>query len=137
MNQTEHTSMLQLLSVQITGDAAVLSSEKAFQTDAQPAITPAHTDQTETTKLEQTIKSDTPIATDPLVNNTSAPASPSKESKQDKEDIIEGNRMYHEALAYIKDAISPAMMKITPQDIQINDTFCKTLFTYAYPDFLD
>ena len=29
------------------------------------------------------------------------------------------------------------MMKITPQDIQVNDTFCKTLFTYAYPDFLD
>jgi hypothetical protein len=50
---------------------------------------------------------------------------------------VEGERIYHEALAYIKDAIAPAMMKVTPQDLQINDTFCKTLFTYAYPDFLD
>ncbi len=53
------------------------------------------------------------------------------------EDIREGERVYHEALAYIKDAIAPAMVKVTPQDIQINDTFCKTLFTYAYPDFLE
>jgi len=29
------------------------------------------------------------------------------------------------------------MVKVTPQDIQINDTICKTLFTYAYPDFLE
>lgn len=54
-----------------------------------------------------------------------------------KEDIREGEKTYHEALVYIKDAIAPAMMKIGPRDIQVNDTFCKTLFTYAYPDFLE
>ncbi len=53
------------------------------------------------------------------------------------EDMRKGEKMYHEALVYIKDAIAPAMMRVTPQDIQINDTICKTLFTYAYPDFLD
>jgi conjugal transfer ATP-binding protein TraC len=54
-----------------------------------------------------------------------------------KEDLREGERIYHEALVYIKDAIAPAMMKVGPRDIQVNDTFCKTLFTYAYPDFLE
>lgn len=29
------------------------------------------------------------------------------------------------------------MMKVNPREIQVNDTFCKTLFTYAYPDFLE
>jgi len=29
------------------------------------------------------------------------------------------------------------MIKVSPNDIQVNDTFCKTLFTYAYPDFLE
>ena len=53
------------------------------------------------------------------------------------EEIREGEDIYHEALIYIKDAIAPAMVKVSPNDIQVNDTFCKTLFTYAYPDFLE
>jgi hypothetical protein len=59
------------------------------------------------------------------------------DEKVSQDDYKAGEKIYHEALAYIKDAIAPAMVKVTPRDIQINDTFCKTLFTYAYPDFLE
>ena len=81
-------------------------------------------------------------------NISQPPVSPVSEVKADKVDISkeetvdrstfeEGERAYHEALVYIKDAIAPAFMRVTTQDVQINDTFCKTLFTYAYPDFLE
>jgi hypothetical protein len=44
---------------------------------------------------------------------------------------------YKEALAYVKDAISPAYMKIWPNKIQINETLARTYFIYAYPTFLE
>lgn len=62
---------------------------------------------------------------------------PESTTAPSNEEIREGENIYHEALAYIKDAIAPAMMRVSPHDIQVNDTFCKTLFTYAYPDFLE
>ena len=37
----------------------------------------------------------------------------------------------------MKDAIAPSMMKIDAQKIQVNDTFVRTYFTYAYPDYLE
>lgn len=65
-------------------------------------------------------------------NSTNEPT-----SKQDAQDILEGERMYQEALAFVKDAIAPAMIKIDAKHIQINSTFAKTFFTYAYPDYLE
>lgn len=59
------------------------------------------------------------------------------DSNATPEEIKNGEKIYREALAYIKDAIAPAMIKVNSRDIQVNDTFCKTLFTYAYPDFLE
>lgn len=53
------------------------------------------------------------------------------------EEFAEGEKIYQDALAYIKDAIAPAMVKVSANDIMVNDTICKTLFTYAYPDFLE
>jgi hypothetical protein len=44
---------------------------------------------------------------------------------------------YLGALAYIKDAISPAMMKVDATKLQIGDIYARTFFTYAYPDFLE
>ncbi len=61
-----------------------------------------------------------------------------KEEKAiDDKDIASAEKEYKEALAYIKDTISPAYMKIFPNKLQINNTLVKTFFVYAYPNFLE
>lgn len=63
-----------------------------------------------------------------------------KNSTQEKEEnkkILEAEKDYKEALAYIKDVISPAFMKVFPDKIRINNTFAKTFFVYAYPNFIE
>lgn len=55
---------------------------------------------------------------------------------EDKQ-ILETEKEYKSALAYIKDIISPSFMKIYPNKLQINNTFVKTFFIYAYPNFLE
>ncbi len=60
-----------------------------------------------------------------------------KLTKQEAEEIKIWEKEYKEALAFIKDAIAPAMMKLDATKIQINNTFVRTFFVYAYPDFLE
>lgn len=60
-----------------------------------------------------------------------------KIDKQEEKKILETEKEYKEALAYVKDAISPAYMKILPNKLQINNTLVKTFFVYAYPTFLE
>jgi conjugal transfer ATP-binding protein TraC len=58
-------------------------------------------------------------------------------SKQDEKIILETEKDYKDALAYIKDIISPAFLKVFPDKIRINNTFIKTYFVYSYPTFLE
>jgi conjugal transfer ATP-binding protein TraC len=60
-----------------------------------------------------------------------------KADKEDDKKVLETEKEYKEALAYVKDAISPAYMKILPNKLQINNTLVKTFFVYAYPTFLE
>lgn len=63
-----------------------------------------------------------------------------KEKNVDKNEakkLLETEKEYKEALAYVKDAISPAYMKIWPNKIQVNETLARTFFVYAYPTFLE
>nr|MDD3720841.1 DUF87 domain-containing protein [Candidatus Gracilibacteria bacterium] len=60
-----------------------------------------------------------------------------KTDKNEEKIILEAEKEYKEALAYVKDIISPAFMKIYPDKIKINETFAKTFFVYAYPNFLE
>ncbi|MDD3794309.1 MAG: DUF87 domain-containing protein [Candidatus Gracilibacteria bacterium] len=60
-----------------------------------------------------------------------------KPLKSEEKEIIESEKEYKAALAYIKDLISPAFMKVLPDKIQINNTIVKTFFVYAYPNFLE
>jgi conjugal transfer ATP-binding protein TraC len=114
MNTTTHTTLLDILTKPVTGDVGVLGDSKTLAIESP--IIHKKTSRTGIGKQEKTTEDIKDIS---------------------PEDIREGERIYHEALAYIKDAIAPAMVKISPQNIQVNDTFCKTLFTYAYPDFLE
>lgn len=61
--------------------------------------------------------------------------SPQKEvvSKEEEQSFKE----YNEALAYIKDVISPAFMRTYPDKIRVNNTYAKTYFIYAYPNYLE
>ncbi|MCT4617108.1 MAG: ATP-binding protein [Candidatus Gracilibacteria bacterium] len=60
-----------------------------------------------------------------------------KTNKEEDKKLLEIEKKYKEALAYVKDQISPAFMKIQADKVKINDTFSKTFFVYAYPDFLE
>jgi conjugal transfer ATP-binding protein TraC len=57
----------------------------------------------------------------------------SEENKQ----ILSAEKEYKEALAYVKDAISPAFLKVQKDNIRINNTYAKTFFVYSYPNFLE
>jgi len=58
-------------------------------------------------------------------------------TKEEKEKLKQADEEYTEALAFLKDAISPAFMKESSTHIQINNVFAKTFFVYAYPNFLE
>lgn len=60
-----------------------------------------------------------------------------KTLKGEEKEIIESEKEYKAALAYIKDLISPAFMKVLPDRVIINNTIAKTFFVYAYPNFLE
>ncbi len=60
-----------------------------------------------------------------------------KLTKEESDAVKKGEQEYKEALAFVKDAIAPAMMKIDWTKIQIWDTYVRTFFVYAYPDFLE
>ena len=60
-----------------------------------------------------------------------------KTSKEEDKKILQSEKEYKEALAYVKDIIAPAFMKVYPDKIRINNTYAKTFFVYAYPSFLE
>ncbi len=65
------------------------------------------------------------------------PTSAKELSKQEDKMLLQAEKEYKEALAYIKDMIAPAYMKIFPDKIKINNIYAKTFFVYAYPNFLE
>ncbi len=60
-----------------------------------------------------------------------------KMTKIEAEEMKQTEKEYKEALAYVKDMIAPAMMRIDATKLQIGDTYVRTIFTYAYPDVLE
>ncbi len=76
------------------------------------------------------IKAQTPP---PKKKKTSSKAD---EKKEDAE-IMESEKEYKSALAYVKDLVSPAFMRVQANKITVNNTQAKTFFVYAYPSFLE
>ncbi|EKE27966.1 MAG: hypothetical protein ACD_3C00116G0003 [uncultured bacterium (gcode 4)] len=60
-----------------------------------------------------------------------------KITREEAEEIKKGEKEYKDALAFLKDAIAPSMMKVDTTKLQIWDTYIRTVFVYAYPDFLE
>ncbi len=80
----------------------------------------------------------------PMVSPISSSVAPVVSSDIDKkltreEAMVmkETEKEYNESLAFIKDTIAPAMMRIDATKLQIGDTYIRTIFTYAYPDVLE
>ena len=59
------------------------------------------------------------------------------EDKVENKAILDAEQEYKEALAYLKDTISPAFLKFHSDKLQINNLYAKTFFIYAYPNFLE
>ena len=59
------------------------------------------------------------------------------QTKIDEKEILEAEKDYKEALAYVKDVVSPAFLKVYKDKLRINNTYVKTFFIYAYPNFLE
>ena len=63
---------------------------------------------------------------------------PSKKlTKQEADELKESEKIWKESFAFIKDYISPSMIKVDAKKLQVGDTFVRTIFTYAYPDVLE
>ena len=80
--------------------------------------------------------SQTPVANTQVVPAYIADAD-RKLTREEAMELKETEREYNESLAFIKDAIAPAMMRIDATKLQIGDTYIRTIFTYAYPDVLE
>ena len=135
----QNSILLELVSKNYTGDSQgyerLLGDTLAVNTSSVSVSSVTDPDSTSST---------TPIVAEALTE--AAPASvalsldddPKKKlSKQEEQELRQGEKEYYEALAYIKDAIAPAMMKVDAKQIQIGDTVIRSVFTYAYPDFLE
>lgn len=68
---------------------------------------------------------------------TTTPDANKKLTKEEADEMRQGEKDYREALAFIKDAIAPSMMRVDTTKVQIGDVYARTFFTYAYPDFLE
>jgi hypothetical protein len=60
-----------------------------------------------------------------------------KETESEKQKMAQTEKEYKEALAYIKDLVSPAFMKIQSNHLKVNNTYIKTFFIYSYPSYLE
>lgn len=58
-------------------------------------------------------------------------------SKEESQKILSAEKEYKEALAYVKDAIAPAFLRVYNDKLRINNTYAKTFFVYSYPNFLE
>ena len=54
-----------------------------------------------------------------------------KLTKQEAQELRETEKIWRDSFSFIKDHISPSMIKIDSQKLQIGDTIVRTIFTYA------
>lgn len=107
---------------------------KTTETLAVPVIpvAPANIEIAQNASLPETQK---PITNTIVESQEKSPSQ--KSSKEEDKLTLAAEKEYKEALGYIKDMIAPAFMKIMPDKLRINNTFVKTFFVYAYPNFLE
>ncbi len=138
---TQKSVLLELVSKNYTGDSQghekFLRGELAVP-ESSASLTPTvDTVPASASTLTSLVMETTPVEAPPANVAVSVDDPKKKVTKQEERELRQGEKDYYEALAYIKDAIAPAMMKVDAKQIQIGDTVIRSVFTYAYPDFLE
>ncbi len=67
------------------------------------------------------------------VSNKSSVLSQADIKEETSSDLLNKERLYREGLARVIDLISPSAFGVSSSNLQIGDTFCRTLFVAAYP----
>ena len=129
MADTQKSILLELVSKNYTGDAEGYE-QALYEATVKQVLEPAPV-----AEVSVQVQPTAPAA--PAVSETALDDPNKKLTKEEAIEIRKGEKEYQEALAYIKDAIAPSMMKIDAKQLQIGDTFIRSVFTYAYPDFLE
>ena len=79
-------------------------------------------------------------APQPSAPNPRPSASPTQDARiiaKETLDQREAEKVFHEGMLSVRDIIAPAAFVINPGYLQLGDTFCKTLFVYTYPRYLE
>lgn len=135
------SALLELIVTPVTGDSHDFEKELVPVVSApSPSMPEPLTPQAIPGVVTTNVDTNSPVV--PLENGTSASESDTydpnrKITKEEAEEIRKGEKEYREALAFVKDAIAPAMMKVDTTKIQVGDVFVRSFFTYSYPDFLE
>lgn len=59
-----------------------------------------------------------------------------KKNNSQSEELLENERLYQSGVATVRDLIAPSAIRMSPNIMQIGDTFARTLFVVAYPRYL-
>jgi len=79
-----------------------------------------------------------PVAPPPLVANNKPPiAQSARATAQENLEVREAQKIFQEGMLTVRDIIAPAAYVINPNFLQLGETFCKTLFVYTYPRYLE
>lgn len=124
------TELLELINKNYTWDAE--NYEKNISSSAIFDIVNETIQKKEEDKVVEVIKDEIKDEKKTEIEDTNK-----KITKEEAEEIRNWEKEYKEALAFLKDAIAPSMMKVDSTKIQIGDTYARTFFVYAYPDFLE
>ncbi len=130
------SALLELVAKNYTGDSHGYEREKQPET-----VSPASVSEPDFADLSPAVVAtsiDIPAILTPPATTTDALDDPKRKlSAEEQKALRQGEKDYQSALAYVKDMIAPSMMKVDARQIQIGDTIVRSVFTYAYPDFLE
>lgn len=60
-----------------------------------------------------------------------------KETAEEKQKLIEAEKLYQQGMASIRDLIAPSSMEIRYDSLRIEGMFAQSFYVYAYPRYLD
>ncbi len=95
---------------------------------------------------ETTAESGTPIAAGLPESGTQVAGKPAgaadkkpsvKETAEERQKLIESEKIYQQGLATIRDLIAPSSMEIRYDSLRIEGMYAQSFYVYAYPRYLD
>ena len=122
----------------VGGQKSEVGSSQTPQGDTAPEQ--ARRETLETTNNQQlTTSQPPPFAPQPPPTITQPTAPPPTARQLAKEDLRgrEAHRVFQAGMLTVRDIIAPAAFIINPNYLQLGNTFCKTLFVYTYPRYLE